>query len=210
MNTFDTFAQALDWFGIVVFAVSGSLVASRKQMDVVGFILLGTVTGVGGGSLRDVLLGQLPVFWIREPVYLLVCTAVSLAAFFAAQIPASRYTVLLWCDAIGMALFSVSGAEIALLAGAASPVAVAMGVVTATFGGIIRDILGGESPVVLRREVYVTAALTGAALFVALTKLGLGREGALTIGFLAAAAIRFAAIRWAWSLPRYRPRPPSK
>ena len=165
MNTFDTFAQALDWFGIIVFAVSGSLVASRKQLDAIGFILLGTVTGVGGGSLRDVLLGQLPVFWVSEPVYLLVCTAVSLTAFFLAQIPASRYTVLLWCDAVGMALFSVSGAETALLAGASAPVAVAMGVVTATFGGIIRDILGGESPVVLRREIYVTAALTGAALF---------------------------------------------
>lgn len=157
-----TFLTAIDWFGTAVFAVTGALVASRKRMDIVGFILLGCVTGIGGGSLRDAMLGSLPVFWVREPVYLAICVAVSAATFFLAHIPEWRYRVLLWLDAAGLALFCVTGADRALTAGASAFIAVAMGVVTATFGGVIRDILGGESPLILRKEIYVTAALAGA------------------------------------------------
>lgn len=207
---FDTFAAALDWFGIVVFATTGALVASRKQMDIVGFVLLGTATGIGGGTIRDMLLGALPVFWVTEPAYLVTCMVVSGATFLLAHIPQSRYMLLLWFDAIGMALFAVTGAEKALLAGVAPVVAVAMGVITATFGGIIRDILGGESPVILRREIYATAALAGAALFVGMSAFGLAREIGLASGFFFAAAIRCAALRWNWSLPRYRSRPGSR
>src|SRR5919206_1875619 len=128
---FNTATAALDWFGVVVFAISGALVASRKQMDLVGFALLGTVTGIGGGTLRDILLGQLPVFWVREPAYLVTCVLVSGIVFFTAHVPRSRYKLLLWFDAVGLALFSVAGAEKALLAGAGATVAVAMGVITA-------------------------------------------------------------------------------
>lgn len=204
---FDTFTAVLDWFGIVVFATTGALVASRKQMDVVGFVLLGTVTGIGGGTLRDVCLGTLPVFWVREPIYLVTCVIASAAVFGIAHMPASRYRLLLWCDAVGMGIFAVTGAEKALLAGADPFVAVAMGVITGTFGGIVRDVLGGESPVILRREIYATAALAGAALFVALSATGVPRDVGLTGGFVLATAIRFAALRWDWSLPRYRARP---
>src|SRR3954470_21322594 len=162
---FDTFAAVLDWFGIIVFAMSGALVASRKQMDVVGFALLGTATGIGGGTIRDTLINALPVFWVREPAYLVTCVLVSCAAFFLAHIPQSRLKVLLWFDAVGMALFAVTGAEKALLAEAGYVAAVAMGVITATFGGVVRDVLGGESPVILGREIYVSAALGGAVIF---------------------------------------------
>ena len=124
---FDTAAAALDWLGVIVFAVSGALVASRKQMDIVGFALLGTVTGIGGGTLRDLLLGQGPVFWVREPAYLIVCVIVSGVVFVTAHIPQSRYRVLLWFDALGLALFAVTGAERALLVGSGTVVAVAMG-----------------------------------------------------------------------------------
>ena len=124
------------------------------------------------------------MFWVREPVYLVVCVIVSGAVFVTAHIPQSRYRVLLWFDALGLALFAVTGAERALLAGSGPVVAVAMGVITATFGGIIRDVLGNESPVVLSREVYVTAALVGAAVFVVLSGFGLGRESALGAGLL--------------------------
>jgi uncharacterized membrane protein YeiH len=140
---FQTVTSALDWLGIIAFTVTGALVASRKQMDVVGFVVLGTVTGIGGGTLRDVLLG-LPVFWVREPAYLITCALASVLVFFAAHIPQSRYRNLLWLDAIGLALFAVTGAEKAAHAGADSTVAVAMGVITGTFGGIVRDLLGGE------------------------------------------------------------------
>lgn len=203
---FDTAVAILDWFGVVLFAVSGALIASRKQMDLVGFALLGTVTGIGGGTLRDLLLGQLPVFWVREPVYLITCVAVSGVVFLTAHIPQSRYRLLLWFDALGLSLFAVTGAERALLMGSGPAVAVAMGVITATFGGIIRDVLGAESPVVLSREIYVTAALLGALVFVGGSIFVLPREVAIGSGLLAGFALRGAALHWGWTLPRYKAR----
>lgn len=204
---FETVATLLDWLGIAVFAMTGALTASRKQMDIIGFLLLGSVTGVGGGTLRDLLLGLTPVFWIATPAYLATCLAVSAATFFIAHIPASRYRYLLWLDALGLALFAVTGAEKALLAGAAPLIAVVMGVATASFGGILRDILGGEPPVILSREIYITAALAGAATFTLLSLAGLPREAALGLGFATGLALRAAALRWGLSLPRYRSRP---
>jgi uncharacterized membrane protein YeiH len=196
---------ALDWLGIVAFAVTGALVASRKEMDITGFALLGTATGIGGGTARDLLLGKMPVFWVAEPAYLLVCIGVSALVFFTAHIPASRMKWLLWLDALGLSLFCVIGAEKALVHGPV--VAVAMGVVTATFGGVLRDILGGESPVILRREIYATAALLGAIIFVALILLGLPRDFALAAGFLGALALRGLALTKGWHIPVYRSRP---
>ena len=202
---FQTATMALDWLGVVAFAITGALVASRKQMDLVGFAVLGTATGIGGGTLRDVLLGS-AVFWIHEPVYLLTCVIVSIVVFFAAHIPQSRYRYVLWLDAIGLALFAVTGAEKAY-GGAGAAVAIAMGVITATFGGVIRDLLGGESPVILSREIYASAALAGAATFVTLTAVGTPRELAVGLGFAVGLFIRAAALHYGWSLPRYRPRP---
>jgi uncharacterized membrane protein YeiH len=204
---FDTAAAALDWLGVIVFAISGALVASRKQMDIVGFALLGTVTGIGGGTLRDLLLGQVPVFWVQQPVYLVVCVIVSCVVFFTAHIPQSRYRLLLWFDAVGISLFAVTGAERALLAGSGSVVAVAMGVITATFGGVIRDVLGNEKSVVLSREIYVTATAVGATVFVVLSEIGVGREIALGAGLLSGLAVRGMALHRGWSLPRYQERP---
>jgi uncharacterized membrane protein YeiH len=199
----DLVTAVLDGLGIVAFATTGALVASRKNMDLVGFALLGIVTGVGGGTMRDLMLG-LPVFWIGQPAYLITCVLVSVLVFFTAHIPQSRYRLLLWLDAIGLALFAVTGAEIALIAGAAPVVAITMGVITATFGGIVRDVLGSESPVVLSREIYVTAALLGACTFIGAFSFGASREGALVGGFSLAFSVRGAALWWGWSLPRYR------
>lgn len=194
-----------DLFAVAVFAVTGALVASRKQMDVFGFVLLGTVTGIGGGTVRDLLLG-LPVFWIAEPAYLVVCVAVSAVVFVTAHIPDSRYRLLLWLDAIGLAAVAVIGADKALDHGHGAIVAVAMGVITAAFGGIIRDVLGGESPLVLRRDVYVTAALVAAGVFVAAVALGIGPGASAGLGFAAGFALRALAIRYRWTLPVYKPR----
>ena len=190
-----------------MFTISGALVASRKQMDIVGFVLLGTVTGIGGGTLRDILLGANPVFWINTPAYLVACVAVSGVVFFTAHIPQSRYQFLLWFDAFGLGIFAVVGAEKALLMGTDPAVAVAMGIITATFGGILRDLLGAESPVVLSREIYVTAALAGAVCFVAVSSVGLPREIAVIVGLLIGFGLRGAALHCGWSLPRYKSRP---
>jgi uncharacterized membrane protein YeiH len=197
----NSIAQFLDWFGICVFALSGALVASRKRMDIVGFALLGCVTGIGGGTVRDVLLGSLPVFWVKQPAYLLTCVAMACVAFFVAHLVQSRMRVLVWCDAVGLALFSVTGAATALASGSGVAIAVTMGVATATLGGVIRDILGGEIPIILRREIYVTAALVGAGVFVGCDYLGLAKDVALVAGFVAAFALRAAAIVFDLSLP---------
>jgi uncharacterized membrane protein YeiH len=202
----ETFVLVLDWFGLCVFAVTGALVASRKQMDVVGFALLGSVTGIGGGTIRDVLLDIRPVFWVEQPAYLVTCVAVAVATFFMAHIPQSRERTLLWFDAVGLSLFCVTGADRALASGAGPTIAIAMGVATATFGGIIRDILGGESPIILKQEIYITAALLGATVFVGLSALGLSQDVSAVSGFFAALALRAAALTWNLSLPRYRPR----
>ncbi|GAB4166983.1 MAG: trimeric intracellular cation channel family protein [Thalassobaculales bacterium] len=204
---FATLTGMLDWIGLAVFATSGALVASRKEMDIFGFCLLGTVTGIGGGTLRDLLLGVAPVFWVRDPAPVMLCVAVSALAFFTAHIPQSRYRALLWLDAAGLGLFAVVGAERALATGCGPFIAVTMGVVTATFGGILRDILGGESPVVLRREIYVTAALAAALVHVGMVTAGAPEAGATLVGAMAGFGVRGAAIIGNWSLPRYRPRP---
>src|SRR5258708_7814301 len=157
---FDLVIATLDGFGVAVFAVTGALVASRKEMDIFGFALLATVTGIGGGSVRDLLLG-VPVFWVREPAYVAICVAVSAVVFFTAHIPESRYRLLMWLDAVGLAFFCVVGAGKGLAAGAGPFIAVVMAVITASFGGIIRDVIGGERPFLLRKEIYFTAALAG-------------------------------------------------
>lgn len=170
-------------------------------MDIVGFALLGSVTGIGGGTIRDVLMGALPVFWVQKPTYLLTCVLVSCAAFFVAHLVQSRQRLLIWADAVGLALFSVTGADIAQNQGAGSVIAIALGVATATFGGIIRDILGGDIPVILRREIYVTAAVLGSSVFAISLQLGFTKNISLATGFLAALALRAAAIRFDLSLP---------
>jgi uncharacterized membrane protein YeiH len=207
MTVLSTAITVLDWFGVIVFAITGALVASRKRMDLVGFALLGTVTGIGGGTLRDVFLGLSPVFWVREPVYLVTCVLVSCLVFFTAHIPESRYRALLWLDAVGLVSFAVTGGATAMLAGAGSIAAIAMGLISATFGGILRDVLGGESPIILRREIYVSAAFVAVSTFVLMGAVGISHEVTLVSGFTVGLLLRGAALYWNWSLPRYHPRP---
>jgi uncharacterized membrane protein YeiH len=195
----------LDWFGVAVFAVTGALVASRKQMDIFGFALLATVTGIGGGSLRDLLLGQAPVFWVKEPLYVGICVAVAVVVFFTAHIPESRYRLLMWLDAVGLAFFCVVGAGKGLVAG--PYIAVVMAVITASFGGIIRDVIGGESPFLLRKEIYVTAALAGAVTFVGGIGIGIPDTVAAIAGFVVCLVIRGLGLVYGLSLPTYRTRP---
>lgn len=194
----------LDWFGIFVFSATGALVASRKEMDLVGFALLGSVTGIGGGTIRDLILGVQPIFWVEQPAYLVACIIISTATFFFAHILHHRYRLLLWLDAVGLALFAVTGSSSALAHGASPVIAVAMGVASASFGGIIRDILGGGSPIILRQEIYITAALAGALVYVLLSRTGIHEDVTIFLGFLAAFGLRAMGLYWGLSLPRYR------
>lgn len=197
----------LDYAGVAVFAATGALAASRKQLDMIGFIFMAAITGTGGGSIRDILLGKTPVFWVENPVYLEICALVAVIVFFTAHLVESRYRLLLWLDAVGLAAYSVMGAAKGL-AGTGSPtVAIVTGMVTATFGGILRDVLTGEPSVLMRPEIYVTAALAGAAVFVAASLVALPLVAASALGVAAAFLVRGGALRYGWAFSPYRSRP---
>jgi len=195
--------ELLDYFGVVVFAVSGALAAARARMDVVGFALLGIVTGIGGGSVRDILLGRLPVFWIEQPQYIVMCVVAAIVTFFSVPVITSRLRLLLWADALGLALFAVLGAQTALAAGAPLIIAALLGVVSATFGGIIRDIICRETPLILLKEIYVTAALAGALLYVSLVELAVEPAIAALAGCVATFGVRGLALVYHLSLPAF-------
>jgi uncharacterized membrane protein YeiH len=176
-------------------------------MDAVGFVMLGTVTGIGGGTIRDVLLDAHPILWVEHPAYLAVCIAVSLVIFFAAHRVQSHVRAILWADAVGLALFATVGAERAAAAGASSLVAIVMGMITACFGGIVRDLLGQTRSIIFSYEIYVTAALGAATVFVVLDSTGLQREIAVVGGIATGLVLRSGALLWGWSLPHHRPPP---
>ena len=192
----------LDYFGIAVFAISGALLAAEKKQTLVTFIFFAVVTGVGGGTLRDLLIGA-PVFWVHVNGTLLICIAAGLAVWLTSR---RRFAgkALLWFDAAGMAAYATYGAAKALAYGVAPVPAFAMGVMTACVGGIIRDVLAGEPSILMRPELYVTAAALASGLFVVLVLLGITVWAAAAIAFAAGFALRGAAIARGWSLPAYR------
>lgn len=193
-----------DLLAVGVFAASGALAAAERRLDILGFVFFGTVTGVGGGTLRDLLLDA-PVFWISDPRYLWVCVALSALTWYLAPALTARRRLLLWADALGLALFCVLGCAKALQFGAPWVVAVVMGVMSASFGGLLRDTLLGRESVLLGREIYVTATLAGAASYAALTGLTpLASELSLLLAMLPAFILRAGALAAGWRLPGYR------
>lgn len=198
--------RALDLASVVVFAITGALVASRKQMDIVGFMWMGVVTGVGGGTLRDLLL-DVPVFWIVDSTPLALCLGAAGLVHFWAHLVSSRYRFLLYLDAFGMALVTTVGTAKALDMGTGMLVAVGMGVVTAAVGGILRDILGQEPSILLRRDIYVTAAVLGSTTYVLASALGVPGPAATIMAIGAGFSLRACAIRFDLFLPIFRPRP---
>jgi uncharacterized membrane protein YeiH len=196
----------LDYAGVAVFAATGALAASRKQLDIIGFLFLASVTGIGGGTFRDLIL-NVPVFWVANRDYVLICAVVAVLVFFTAHRVESRYRLLLWLDAIGLAAFSVMGAAKGLAITGSPAVSVITGMLSATFGGILRDLLAGEPSVLLRPEIYVTAALIGAAVFTTGDVLGLSAPVSGLAGFVAALAVRGGALRFGWTFPAYKSRP---
>jgi uncharacterized membrane protein YeiH len=195
--------QLLDILAAVVFAVSGALVASRQGMDVMGFMWLAAITGVGGGTVRDVIL-DVPVFWVQDPVHVAVCLATAVVMHFVAPLVEQRFRVLLWADAFGLALVTVAGTAKALDAGAPALVAIAMGAITGSVGGMIRDTLGHVPSILLRHEIYVTASVLGGCTYAGLIGAGVGRPPAMVTAFLVTVVVRGLAIRYGWSLPVFR------
>jgi uncharacterized membrane protein YeiH len=200
----DELLKALDYFGVVVFAISGGLTAARKGMDLVGFALIGTVTGIGGGTLRDLLLDR-PVYWLTEWEYVLLTVLAAWSVFLFARAFTSRVAEawLNWADAVGLAAFSLIGAQAALAMGTSPFIAVVMGMMTASFGGLIRDMLCGEPPMILHREVYASAAAVGAIVFVVLHELAAPALLTLTAGFFATLLMRGLGIVYGLHLPAF-------
>ena len=195
------FRIVLDYAGVAVFAVSGALAAARRKYDIVTLAFFASVTGIGGGTLRDLLIGA-PVFWVVDPGYIAVCIACA-GAVWAIGVKTWRMPVLLWLDAIGLAAYAVVGASKAASYGCAPLVAVVMGVLSASFGGIVRDVLAGEPSVLLRKEIYVTAAVLGASLFVVLRLIGMPEPWAGVLGAVAGFWLRGGALRYGWTLPGF-------
>ncbi|MGB3833020.1 MAG: trimeric intracellular cation channel family protein [Mesorhizobium sp.] len=196
----------LDYAGVAVFAATGALAASRKELDIIGFLFLASVTGIGGGTFRDLILG-VPVFWVSDSRHVLICAAVAVLVFFGAHRVESRYRLLLWLDAVGLAAFSVIGAAKGLAVTGSPTVSIVMGMLTAAFGGILRDLLAGEPSVLLRPEVYVTAALGGSAVYTLAALSGLPLPLCSAAGFVTAFAVRGGALRYGWCFPAYKGRP---
>lgn len=184
---------ALMYFGDAVFALSGALLAGRLRMDIIGYVLIGTITGIGGGTVRDLLLGR-TVWWTQTPFELLLCVGVSLLAFFIIPGKVKHRRWMTWSDALGLSAFTVIGCHVALSEGVPAVVAIFMGMLTATGGGVIRDTLTNHQPMITSGQLYATAALLGAACYAALYSMGAGEILAEAIAFTACFALRAAAI----------------
>lgn len=201
MNPLGSLLAWMDLFGIAVFAASGALAAARLKLTIVSFVFFALVTGVGGGTVRDLLIGA-PVFWVGDGRVAAVCLAVSFLIWLTPRRWWSE-RALDWFDAVGLAAYAVFGAAKALAFGVPPVVAVLMGVITASVGGIIRDVLAGEPSILLRPELYVTAAALASGLFVLLSSLGVPLMIAAPAAALTGFVLRAAAIRKGLKLPGY-------
>ncbi|TKW64848.1 MAG: trimeric intracellular cation channel family protein [Paracoccus denitrificans] len=209
LDTISAYIWALDYGSVLVFALTGALVASRQQLDIIGFIFMASLTAVGGGTLRDLVLGRAPVFWVAQPELIVIAAGAAVLVFWTAHLLESRYRWLLWLDAIALGVAVPAGVGVAM-AGEFGPVIIVMaGVITGTMGGLMRDVVGNEVPLILKgSELYLTCAFGGAVIALMLDMMGPPRPAALIGGGLATFLLRAGTLIWGWSLPVYKPRPP--
>ena len=198
--------SVMEYAGIIAFAISGALVAGRKRMDIAGVVMLGSIVAVGGGTIRDILVGSLPVFWVENPTFIIVGALTALAMFPLARTGTlavlQHFNLVQLSDAAGMALFVVTGVNVALSAGADSLAAIIVGVISGIGGGIIRDILADEIPKVFVRSHYrATGAFVGAALYVFLLGTSVSRVLAAALAVALIFGIRAFAILYKWNVP---------
>ena len=205
-----TLPDLLDFASVLVFALTGALAASRAQLDIIGFSFLASLTAVGGGTLRDVLLDRNPVVWIERPSFIGLAVAAAVLVFFTAHLFESRLRVLTWLDALALSVAVPAGVGVALAAGQPWSVTLIMGIATGCFGGLMRDVVCNEVPLVLRQgELYVSAAFAGAtATLLALPVLPSGV--ALLLCATVTFALRAGSLLFGWQLPVYRSRPPRR
>ena len=197
--------QLFTFIGVAVFATSGALAAVRRSLDPIGVLVLAIVTATGGGTLRDVLMDRHPIFWISSPWFIGVSALAALATWLWVRKFPPPDKALQYADALGLAFFSIAGAQIAQAGGLAPFAATIMGAITGCAGGLIRDVLVAEVPLVFRQsELYVTCCIAGVALYFCLGGLGLPTEVASIAGMATIALIRLAAIRWGITLPVVR------
>ncbi|NYS24204.1 trimeric intracellular cation channel family protein [Rhodobacteraceae bacterium 2376] len=203
--------QWLDYAAVFVFAVTGALAASRAQLDIVGFLFLGCLTAVGGGTLRDMILGRDQVFWVADPGMILSACLAAVLVFFTAHLLESRLRALEWFDAMALSVAVPAGVGVALGMGQDWPIVLIMGVATGTFGGLMRDVVANEVPLILKQgQLYATAALAGAGVAVLADTAG----GPQWVALLSCAAVTFAlragSMAFGWCLPVYKSRPPRR
>lgn len=199
----------LDYAGVFIFAATGALVASRAQLDLVGFIFMAVLTAVGGGTLRDLVLGRDPVFWVEEPTSIVLAASAAFIVFWTAHLMESRYRVLLWLDTMALSLAVSAGVGVAVEGGFDTVIILIAGVLTGTFGGLMRDVVANEVPLVLKQqELYLTAAFGGALATVIALYLGVERNTALIICVIVCFILRAGSLLWGWKLPVYKTRPP--
>ncbi len=209
VTTISAYVWALDYGAVLVFALTGALVASRQQLDIIGFIFMAALTAVGGGTVRDLVLGRDPVFWVAQPELIVIAAGAAFFVFWTAHLLESRYRWLLWLDAIALGVAVPAGVGVALAGDFGPVIIVIAGVITGTMGGLIRDVVGNEVPLILKgSELYLTCAFGGAVIALLLVWCGLPRPVALTGAGIATFLLRAGTLIWGWSLPAYKPRPP--
>jgi uncharacterized membrane protein YeiH len=182
-------------------AMSGALAAGRRNMDLFGVSLIAFITALGGGTVRDMLLGNFPVTWTQHPAYIYLTISAGLFTMLIARFMHHLHTLFLILDAMGLIAFTVIGCDVALKLEYSTPVVVMAGITTGIFGGILRDILCNRTPMVLLKELYASVSLLVALLYLGLMQLGVDHDLNLLASFSSGLALRLAAIRWKLSLP---------
>lgn len=196
----------LEILGTAAFAMSGALAAARKGMDIFGFFVLAMMPAVGGGTLRDVILDRNPVFWLSDVRYIAIALVCAILVYFSFYKQGGRQRVLVWMDAMGLALFATLSTRICLMSDTGSVVAVMLGVASAVTGGMIRDVICNEIPLILQREIYAVAAFASAASYAFMSWLSIDEQLAMLIAVGIGFTVRGLAIVFEWSLPTSQPK----
>nr|WP_321398423.1 trimeric intracellular cation channel family protein [uncultured Desulfobacter sp.] len=200
----EVFILSFDYLGTFAFAVSGALAAAEKKLDLFGAVFLGFVTAIGGGTMRDMMIGNTPVSWLQDPVYFYIIVAAVATTFLFTKTILSFAKALFFFDTIGISVFTVIGIQKGLHAGIHPPLAVMMGILTAVMGGIIRDVLCNEIPLIFHKEIYATACLAGGVFFVLFAFINMPEPFTALISAGVIFTIRSLSVRKGWALPRFK------